>query len=1288
MSTCALLLVSQAGCGLSESPQPPPQADLSEHCVPSGHRLLTGESNTLGECIERFQAANFCSHFGARGGDLSHFLESSFRGEIVVQSAPMVQNMPAEDCADQSKFLGQEEHKSGQEECFDRASGLNSADRKNSSDFSEDCEFQGINRAMERRETAEMQIGHCDGTPELSEQVAENLSVHSESSQKSQTEEMFFEKSSCTNLVSTSEVSDQDSKQHVQSEETLSMAELQSSSVESSHKNRSVELVSETLEPSANLNSVSEVLVHPDKCEPLHTEVTDPSLEHTQSFKQCEAGTQDSGTVQEGGCVEVSENEKPSKRDCETATDVCQSCEQSMPAVNSELGENPTPTNLRTTTCKVYDTSVEKPSDMCDAGEQPMPSEALSRRCSSLENSQHADVCNEISSEQMRPDTSAEDCRPTEGSAGSSKTLEQCESSKHFESAKQCSSLDSCAKYSCASKINKPCQHHNAHSERLKEQQKMRRSKSESDILLTGSMDNFETLWLSQFVVKPKSDTLSLDEYACCENCDLCGRFSKHMEVSERRPTPVSCGGVTQQEDKLQTCDHLSESSNSEVSVHCIACEETETTKHSEVSHHNESSQHRELSEGLVQSQEDNLHEVCTDVQVSTDVQLDLFLNQDGLLKLGAEEGRDITKSVKPDVESFDGSSVGDDFHPCSEKSQDGSETELSFKTCSDGSECDENCSELSYSIDKLQAEEAEENDQYAAEPFVSKHDSQESLGTEDGVEAEDKSCECLLECEDQTCDYLWTEEDGQSADLLDVEFYEEEDQESSVEELEEDGSEPESEGDSLEPHIDGECPESPGGTGEVYGDSSVEKMQPGGQLKEPLIEDKVSQLSVAHALYQSQTVRYFLERRKLSEAEAYGHYAADVCRLDLIFDPWAELETSKEEEAVEVATEKEKQHENKDSATTPEDGEGNTPSPGCCERRLIIPDIILSESPDENNEEDIGESLEKNEGLLSCPEIPYGIEASETPEPLCLDFFKPDQGEGLSDCVEKAKCPEHKHAESAAAPKVLLLSDLITQQTKPSENRVDHAKTSEHSVESPDHSEHCTTHEFFKLADERKTPEPSETEDYESEDEDFSEDCQCEFCVPTEEVPAKPLLPQIKSKDAGKICVVIDLDETLVHSSFKPVNNADFIIPVEIDGTVHQVYVLKRPHVDEFLKRMGELFECVLFTASLAKYADPVSDLLDKWGAFRSRLFRESCVFHRGNYVKDLSRLGRDLNKVIIVDNSPASYIFHPDNAVPVASWFDDMSDTELLDLIPFFERLSKVDDVYAVLKQHRTTS
>ncbi|CAE1143045.1 CTDSP [Acanthosepion pharaonis] len=170
-------------------------------------------------------------------------------------------------------------------------------------------------------------------------------------------------------------------------------------------------------------------------------------------------------------------------------------------------------------------------------------------------------------------------------------------------------------------------------------------------------------------------------------------------------------------------------------------------------------------------------------------------------------------------------------------------------------------------------------------------------------------------------------------------------------------------------------------------------------------------------------------------------------------------------------------------------------------------------------------------------------------------------------------------------------------------------------------------------------------------------------------------LLP---SRCCNPLCLLPSLPQN-------PIDNADFIVPVEIDGTTHQVYVLKRPYVDEFLQRMGELYECVLFTASLSKYADPVADLLDKWEVFRTRLFRESCVFHRGNYVKDLSRLGRALEQVVIVDNSPASYIFHPQNAVPVTSWFDDEDDRELYDLIPYFENLANLDNVYTALPPSR---
>ncbi|KAF5397835.1 Dullard phosphatase domain protein [Paragonimus heterotremus] len=149
-------------------------------------------------------------------------------------------------------------------------------------------------------------------------------------------------------------------------------------------------------------------------------------------------------------------------------------------------------------------------------------------------------------------------------------------------------------------------------------------------------------------------------------------------------------------------------------------------------------------------------------------------------------------------------------------------------------------------------------------------------------------------------------------------------------------------------------------------------------------------------------------------------------------------------------------------------------------------------------------------------------------------------------------------------------------------------------------------------------------------------------------------------------------------------VEHADFKVGVEIDGVTHRVYVLKRPHVDIFLSTMANLYECVLFTASLAKYADPVADFIDKWNAFRYRLFRESCVYHRGNYVKDLSHLGRPINQIVILDNSPASYMFHTHHAVQISSWFDDANDRVLLDLIPYFERLAAHPNVVDFLRNN----
>jgi len=182
-----------------------------------------------------------------------------------------------------------------------------------------------------------------------------------------------------------------------------------------------------------------------------------------------------------------------------------------------------------------------------------------------------------------------------------------------------------------------------------------------------------------------------------------------------------------------------------------------------------------------------------------------------------------------------------------------------------------------------------------------------------------------------------------------------------------------------------------------------------------------------------------------------------------------------------------------------------------------------------------------------------------------------------------------------------------------------------------------------------------------------------------------KFLLAPLPPEDVNKKTLVLDLDETLVHSSFKPIPDPDFVMSIELENVIHKVYVRKRPGVDNFLRVVGEKFEVVVFTASLAKYADPLLDILDRSRLVKKRLFREACVQHYGNYVKDLSHLGRPLGNVIIIDNSPFSYMFQPDNAIPITSWFNDKADRQLYDLLPFLEQLMYVDDVCTLLQRKR---
>lgn len=115
---------------------------------------------------------------------------------------------------------------------------------------------------------------------------------------------------------------------------------------------------------------------------------------------------------------------------------------------------------------------------------------------------------------------------------------------------------------------------------------------------------------------------------------------------------------------------------------------------------------------------------------------------------------------------------------------------------------------------------------------------------------------------------------------------------------------------------------------------------------------------------------------------------------------------------------------------------------------------------------------------------------------------------------------------------------------------------------------------------------------------------------------------------------------------------------------------------------QLSEYFEIVIFTASIRRYADAVIDLIDLHHVVDRRFFRQSCVKSGGSFLKDLRVVsGTDLRRTMLLDNSPVAYSLQEENALPIATWYDDPSDTALRDLIPFLLSLRAMDDVRALL-------
>ncbi|PBP16207.1 DNA-directed RNA polymerase III [Diplocarpon rosae] len=206
----------------------------------------------------------------------------------------------------------------------------------------------------------------------------------------------------------------------------------------------------------------------------------------------------------------------------------------------------------------------------------------------------------------------------------------------------------------------------------------------------------------------------------------------------------------------------------------------------------------------------------------------------------------------------------------------------------------------------------------------------------------------------------------------------------------------------------------------------------------------------------------------------------------------------------------------------------------------------------------------------------------------------------------------------------------------------------------------------------------------------------------------------RIKLHNEGNKTLILDLDETLIHSMAKGGRmSTGHMVEVKLStvvgaggnavpGPQHPIlyYVHKRPHCDDFLRRICKWYNLVIFTASVQEYADPVIDFLETERKFFSgRYYRQHCTYRHGAFIKDLSSVEPDLSKVMILDNSPLSYMFHQgkpdarafilmdetdsvrDNAIPIEGWINDPTDNDLLHLVPLLEGLQYVTDVRALL-------
>ena len=177
-------------------------------------------------------------------------------------------------------------------------------------------------------------------------------------------------------------------------------------------------------------------------------------------------------------------------------------------------------------------------------------------------------------------------------------------------------------------------------------------------------------------------------------------------------------------------------------------------------------------------------------------------------------------------------------------------------------------------------------------------------------------------------------------------------------------------------------------------------------------------------------------------------------------------------------------------------------------------------------------------------------------------------------------------------------------------------------------------------------------------------------------------LLPPLKE---NKKTIIFDLDETLIHSHFRDddeISN-DYLI---IETEESELYVSIRPGMIKLLQEIKNDFEIVLFTASNDYYADSIIDQLEKeFKLFDHKLYLRDCKHKFGYIFKDIFKLGRDVNKVMIFDDNPDVWNCR-ENVFIVNPYHGGNEDVEYLTIKQVINDFKVIDNIKLLYnKYHR---